>query len=537
MDTIVRARTPTPSGMFAQSPLRLPPTMVERAARRLCWIALACAVTAVVSFLLHRTLQPEVAEAQRNPALPLMALFIVLVSAGMIAVQRFRLLAPSTILNLGLAFEIVAAFVISFFETSVQLHADRAVHGTSMVAVWILAVGLVIPNTPVVKLLTAMGAAATWPLAYTLNLYWNDFDPLPWNRLAVWMFGPSVVAFWTYFMAKRIYQMEIAEQRAEELGSYQLDYLIGSGGMGEVWRARHRMLARDAAIKLIRPELLAMQSGRQAEVTRRRFEREARVTASLQCPHTVYLFDFGTTQQGVFYYVMELLDGISLQVLVDRFGPQPAARVRNILRQACESLEEAHRRGLVHRDVKPSNIFICKVGLRCDFVKVLDFGLVKQTAPDEGTHLTLDGFAAGTPAYMAPEVALGDEHLDGRVDVYSLGCVAYFLLTGQPVFAEPTPTATALAHVQKEPLPPSQRSEVAIPPSLEQVVMRCLAKKPDERPRSAQELRRLLDACTDCGEWTEEQSAEWWALHLPETRERSADKTPLPRPVAVSGDD
>lgn len=509
--------------------------MVERAARRLCWIALACAVTAVASFLLHRTLQPEVAAAQKNPALPLMALFIVLVSAAMIAVQRFRLLSPATVLNLGLAFEVVAAFVISFFETAVQLPVDRAVHGTSMVAVWILAVGLVIPNTPVVKLLTAIAAAATWPLAYTLNLHLNGYDPLPLNRLAVWMFGPLVVAFWTYFMAKRIYRMEIAEHKAEELGSYHLDYLIGSGGMGEVWRARHRMLARDAAIKLIRPELLAMQSGRQAEIMRRRFEREARVTASLRCPHTVYLFDFGTTEQGAFYYVMELLDGISLQVLVDRFGPQPAARVRHILRQACESLEEAHRLGLVHRDIKPSNIFICKVGLRCDFAKVLDFGLVKQTSKDDVTHLTLDGFAAGTPAYMAPEVALGEEHLDGRVDLYSLGCVAYFLLTGHPVFAEATPTATALAHVQKEPLPPSQRSEIAIPESLERVVLQCLAKKREDRPRSAQELRRLLDACTDCGEWTEEQAAEWWALHLPESGRCAPDKTPTPRPVAVSG--
>jgi serine/threonine-protein kinase len=213
---------------------------------------------------------------------------------------------------------------------------------------------------------------------------------------------------------------------------------------------------------------------------------------------------------------MELLDGISLEVLVEQFGPQPAERVIHLLRQICESLEEAHRHGLVHRDIKPSNVFACRLGLEHDFVKVLDFGLVKDVSV-VSTQLTMEGTSAGTPAYMAPEVALGEENVDGRVDIYGLGCVAYFLLTGSPVFHESSPTATALAHVQKPPVPPSQRSEIPIPEDLEQVVLRCLAKKREDRPHSARELSRMLSRCRAAGEWTRDEAHEGWQAYLPET--------------------
>jgi serine/threonine-protein kinase len=340
------------------------------------------------------------------------------------------------------------------------------------------------------------------------------FEPLPASRLLVWIHVPYLMAFVTYAISRRIYRMESEAQKARDLGSYNLVSLLGSGGMGEVWRARHRMLARDAAIKLIRNDLMAGQPGHQSEVTRTRFKREAQAIASLQSPHTVYLFDFGISQDGSFYYVMELLDGMSLQMLVEKFGPQPASRVVHILRQVCESLEEAHRRGLIHRDIKPSNIFACSVGIECDFIKVLDFGLVKNVSPHDTGHLTVTGVSAGTPAYMAPEVAMGEEAIDGRVDIYGLGCVAYFLLTGSPVFEEKTPTATALAHVQKTPVPPSQRSEMHIAARLEEIILRCLAKKPEDRPSSAQELSDLL---ADCGvpEWTREDASEWWQTYLP----------------------
>jgi serine/threonine-protein kinase len=212
---------------------------------------------------------------------------------------------------------------------------------------------------------------------------------------------------------------------------------------------------------------------------------------------------------------MELLDGLELETLISRFGPQPASRVVYILRQVCDSLAEAHLNGLIHRDIKPSNVFLARMGLNFDFVKVLDFGLVK-TDQDDHSRLTVEGTAAGTPAYMAPELATGSP-FDARADIYSLGCVGYFLLTGEPVFDEPSPLSTALAHIQKEPLPPSQRTELAVPASLEQVIMSCLAKKSADRPQSAEELARVLSTCEGVGIWTRDDAEGWWRVHLPES--------------------
>jgi eukaryotic-like serine/threonine-protein kinase len=517
MKQIVRANTPFSNGSSSQDSLGLAPKMVQSAATRLCWISLLCAGVTALSLVLQHSLQPEMAAVMKNPLPALMWLFVMLLSLGMVAVQRFHLLAPVSVLRIGLGFEVAVAFAISFFETSLQLPVDQPVFGCTKIAAWIAVVGLLIPNRPMTKLITALCSASTWPVAYYLNLHLNGFQPLPWTRLAAWVYLPYVLALVTYAVAKRIYSMEVEAEKARELGSYELVSLIGKGGMGEVWRARHHMLARDAAIKLVRSELMMGLSGRQAKVTRSRFEREAQAIAALQCPHTVYLFDFGAAQDGSFYYVMELLDGISLEAMVEQFGPQPPERVIHLLRQICDSLEEAHRHGLVHRDIKPSNIFSCRLGLEYDFAKVLDFGLVKDVSPRSSTQLTMEGTSAGTPAYMAPEVALGDENVDGRVDIYGLGCVAYFLLTGSPVFNENSPTATALAHVQKPPVPPSQRSEVPIPDDLEAVVLRCLEKKREDRPHSARELNRMLSRCRAAGEWTKEDAHEWWQAYLPES--------------------
>lgn len=532
MERICCANTPLTDGGSAPRTPTLAPTVAEGAAVRLGWVAFICASVSALSFLLQRWLQPEMAELLSNPVFSLTWLFVIFVSLAFGFAQRYRLVAPLTLLNLGLGFEVLVAFAMSFSETGVQLPADGAVLGMPKVALWIVVVGLLIPNKPGRKLTTALISASTWPLAYYLNLWWRDFEPLPANRLAMWMYMPYIMAVATYAISKRIYMMEIAVEKARELGSYDMVSPIGKGGMGEVWRARHRMLAREAAIKVIRSELMVAQSGRQAEITRRRFSREAAAIASLQSPHTVYLFDFGISQDGSFYYVMELLDGVSLEVLVEKFGPQPAGRVIHFLRQACESLEEAHRMGLIHRDVKPSNLFTCRVGLEYDFVKVLDFGLVKNLSPRETMHLTMDGTSAGTPAYMAPETAMGETDIDGRVDIYGLGCVAYFLLTGSPVFEEKTPTATALAHVQKEPVPPSERSEIPIPADLERVVLRCLAKKPEDRPHSAQELGRQLAACAAPAAWTREDAAEWWQIHLPESSSYRVARQPAAVAVA-----
>jgi serine/threonine-protein kinase len=529
----MRPATPWEIQTEASAKPTLAPQLVEDAVVRLYWICLFCAVLAACSAVLQSLLQPEIVQRLKDPVVYWTWILVLLFTLAIGVIRQFRLLPPLAILNLGLVFEVLVAFAISLAETAVPISGQGPVLGIPKVALWIAVVGLLIPNKPGTKLAVAFISASMWPLAYALNLHLQGFEPLALNRLMVWLHVPYLMAFVTYALAKRIYVMETAAQKARDLGSYNLVSLIGSGGMGEVWRARHSMLARDAAIKLIRNDLIGVKPGYELEIARKRFKREAQAIASLQSPHTIYLFDFGISRDGAFYYVMELLDGISLQMLVDKFGPQPASRLVHILRQVCNSLEEAHRRGLVHRDITPSNIFACKVGIEHDFIKVPDFGLVKNLSPKESLHLTLEGASAGTPAYMAPEIAMGEETIERRVDIYTLGCVAYFMLTGEPVFVEKTATATALAHVQKEPLPPSQRSEMQIPPQLEQVILRCLAKKPADRPQTAQELDRLMAGC-GVSEWTQEDAYEWWQTYLPESSShRMARRSQPAEPVSA----
>jgi serine/threonine-protein kinase len=298
-----------------------------------------------------------------------------------------------------------------------------------------------------------------------------------------------------------------------EAGGYVLVHRLAEGGMGEVWMARHRMLERLAAVKLIRSELLGRDSQRQAAAIKR-FTREAKETAALKSVHTVDVYDFGVTADGTLYYAMELLDGMSAETLVRRFGPVGYERAVHLLRQICRSLGEAHERGLVHRDIKPANVFLCRQGGDSDFVKVLDFGLVRQAADPDSRELTGAGLTVGTPAYMAPEMALG-ESVDGRADIYAIGCVAYWLLTGRPVFTGETPVATALKHVASAPVRPSHLTEVEIPAALEELVLACLAKDPADRPQTAAELEARLAACVSPNAWRAENSQQWWQLHQP----------------------
>jgi eukaryotic-like serine/threonine-protein kinase len=291
------------------------------------------------------------------------------------------------------------------------------------------------------------------------------------------------------------------------MGSYRLVEKIGQGGMGEVWRAEHRLLAREAAIKLIAP----VAGAESLPVIRQRFEREARAIAALASPHTVTLFDYGVTEEGRLYYVMELLRGIDLEELVERYGPLPPERAAFLLLQMCASLEEAHSAGLTHRDIKPRNVLVSRLGTEYDFVKLLDFGLVKSTGAGEA-QLTKPESTAGTPAFMAPETAMGGA-VDSRADIYSLGCTGYWLLTGRLVFEGKTPTAILMEHVRAAPMPPSQRVETAIPAGLEALILECLAKEPGARPQGAGELRGRLEEWAR--DWPRARSASWWKQHRP----------------------
>lgn len=385
----------------------------------------------------------------------------------------------------------------------------------------ILIYGMFIPNT------WKRAAAVVVPiglvplvLRIVLRLEFPEFQGLVSVEEATATLVPLAIAVGAaVYGAHVISGLRLRAYEARQLGQYRLVEEIGVGGMGEVWKAKHKMLARPAAIKLIRPEMLGPDDPTMASTLLQRFELEAQATATLTSPHSVMIYDFGISDEGVFYYVMELLDGMDLYSIVSRFGPLPPSRVIEFLSQTCDSLGDAHHRGLIHRDVKPGNIFACRMGRTLDFVKVLDFGLVKESARTEpGTPmLTQIGAATGTPGFMAPEQALG-QAVDRRSDLYALGCVGYWLLTGQFVFDQTNMTAMILDHVKTAPVPPSQRSEAAIPEDLERVIMHCLEKEPDKRPRTAEELYEMLSACQDFGKWEQKEAREWWKANLPVER-------------------
>jgi serine/threonine protein kinase len=287
---------------------------------------------------------------------------------------------------------------------------------------------------------------------------------------------------------------------------------LGIGGMGEVWSARHHLLARPAAIKLIRPAILATHGPDEAKRLLRLFEREAQTTARLMSPHTICLFDFGVTLDGTFYYVMELLDGYDLQTLVKKFGKQPPERVVHLMIQATDSLHEAHQHQLVHRDLKPANIFTCDYGGEVDFVKVLDFGLVMDRRPTE-EELQKAGLI-GTPAVMAPEMVRFNAPVDQRADIYALGCVAYWLLTSERVFEAENRADMLVMHAHQRPVPPSKRAGITVPEPLETLILQCLDKNPNRRPQSARELGDRLRELGLHETWTRDRREAWWrTLH------------------------
>ena len=434
---------------------------------------------------------------------------------------------PQLLLDIGLIFEVVGAFGISmaqFWDVYPEwspLYLESYL-GIPWECVWIIIFPLIAPNTPGKVLLASVAAASTAPLVFILSYTFGATSAA--TPLAVilpyFLFTTYVCAGIAFFVSREIQRYGRRLKKAREIGSYELVEQLGAGGMGEVWKARHRMLARPSAIKLIRGELLGADLASRSGVSKR-FQREAKATASLRSCHTIDIYDFGVTEEGAFYYVMELLDGLSLETLVKRYGPISAERAVYLLRQVCHSLEEAHG-CMIHRDIKPANIFTCHLGPDHDFVKVLDFGLVKTTMGLEGmqTQLTGEGVAAGTPAYMAPETAL-EKEVDGRADLYAVGCVAYWLLTGDHVFHGKSPVSTILEHVRSTPVPPSQRTEIPIPDRLEQVILACLEKDPADRPQTAAQLADLFAESVDTQAWDGARAREWWRLHQPGSTEES----------------
>jgi serine/threonine-protein kinase len=369
----------------------------------------------------------------------------------------------------------------------------------------ILLYGMFIPNTWR-RCAGVVGTAAIIPLVISLttgisaNATRGHGPELFWVPLAVWMAVAAAIAI---YGAHRIEILRVEASNARKLGQYTLKQRLGSGGMGEVYLAEHVLLRRPCAVKLIRPDRTTDSN------SLLRFEREVQATATLTHPNTVQIFDYGHAEDGTFYYAMEYLPGLNLEELVKRHGPLPPERAIHLLRQVCGALHEAHAAGLIHRDIKPNNVITCARGGLHDVAKLLDFGLVRWHGAGGGDNLTQEGAVTGTPAYMSPEQADGKKDLGARSDIYSLGAVAYYLLTGQPPFVRPTPLQTLIAHVC-DPAAPLDQLRADVPADLQAVVLRCQEKDPARRFPDARSLDTGLASCHAAGLWTEDRGATWW---------------------------
>jgi serine/threonine-protein kinase len=516
--TIRRLRE-TPATLTSAAGSRPVPNDVLRlASRRLQVMALMAAVLWVIGPVLRHlalhAMQPD--DARWATFLPAdwVAVGSCAVSFALYWYLRSRDRDPLMVMDLGLAYMVTTAFALG-----VLMHLGGALpDDTPSVAptiTWIgpfmLMFAAIVPVSPRKMLAAGLVAAAMDPLGMVIWRAAGAYEFGPMSDLLLMHYPNFLMLGVAVVISRVVTGLGQQVSREREMGSYRLGELLGSGGMGEVYLATHRMLARPAAIKLIRPEVLAASDGAGAELAMMRFKREAEAAANLRSPHTVELYDFGVTEDGTLYAVMELLDGMTLQALVHDHGPMPAARAVHVLRQVCESLEEAHATGLVHRDIKPANIHIGRLGLRHDFVKVLDFGLVKSVAEREHGMATGIGLTPGTPAFMAPEMA-GDETIDARADLYALGCVAYYLLTGRLVFEGSTGLQIMARHLQAVPVAPSCRTDQVVPAALDHLVLACLAKHPADRPESAAAVAAALDAMR-VGPWSAEEASEWWSLH------------------------
>jgi serine/threonine-protein kinase len=518
---IVEPRAPTPApGAENNVTGRLPDDLLSEHVQRLAVLGAIGAGLWAFSLFMHTVVTPLTVGTRIPRSEIVIEVLGMIVSLAVFLNVRYARQCLQTKTDVGLVFMVLNAILIAMLNTwTVTPTVETLTNRLSWTTIVILITAMIVPATPRKMLAASLVAASMDPLGvWVAHLRGAAVVPSAVNTLVLFM--PNYVCAVVAVLPSHVLQhIGRRFRQVQAMGSYHLVELLGRGGMGEVWRAEHQLLARSAAIKLIRPEMLGVSSRDGGRVALRRFEREAQATAALSSHHTIRVFDFGITNEGTFYYVMELLSGRDLESLVREFGPVPADRAVYMLRQACHSLADAHARGLVHRDIKPANIYVCRMGLEYDFIKVLDFGLVKVNDKNSGmqeTLVTSTQTTTGTPAFMAPEVILGQTDVDRRADVYALGCVAYYLLTGHLVFEADTPMKMLMHHVQTPPIPPSQRTELDIPRELDDLVMACLEKDPDKRPQDAGLLFEMACHCTTGSGWNNAAAKHWWESHLME---------------------
>ena len=485
-----RAQTPIPCARQPLAATRLPDDLLCEHVQR---VAIAGAVGASL-WLFGLVMDALVMPATLGTKPPAMMLIVdvlgVLGSAALFAFIRHSSYATQLKADVGLMFMVLNAAAVALINTQARSLTIATMGGhVSWMTIVILVGSMILPTTPRKMLAVALFSASMDPFGVWIAHLRGLAVPSMTDAFVIFM--PNYACAFVAVLPSHVLQRIGRKLRqAQEMGSYHLVELLGRGGMGEVWRAEHRLLARAAAIKLVRPELLGASTEASARTMLRRFEREAQATAALSSPHTIRIFDFGVT----------------------------ADRTLFLLSQVCHSLADAHARGLVHRDVTPANIYTCRMGLEYDFIKVLDFGLVKFNDPGtmETTLMTGPHVTTGTPAFMAPEIITNEGEVDQRADVYALGCVAYYLLTGQLVFEAETPMKMFLQHMQAAPIPPSMRSELRIPREVDELVLACLEKEPSKRPQNAEEVMRMIRRCRSAQGWDGDSARAWWQTNLSE---------------------
>jgi eukaryotic-like serine/threonine-protein kinase len=487
----------------------LPRDLEEAAASRLAFVALVAMIASAVgyaaSFLRKANIGPRA--GTDRPAWLILVCFAL--SLAMLLLARSRRVEVSVKLSASIAYAIAMCALIAVFRHALRYLPEDVLRGFSPLTLGILFFAVMVPMPPRRMAVTATLAALTDPLALLFTIARGNPNPPP--NLWLWLFLPNVVAVGLAVAAARVvYHLGQAVRKARRLGSYRLVEKLGEGGMGEVWRAEHATLARPAAVKIVRASVVGSSNAESSGKVLQRFQREAKATAMLSSPHTVELYDYGVSDDGTFYYVMELLEGMDLDTLLTQAGLLEPERAVHLLLGICHSLRDAHASGVVHRDIKPANIYVCKKGGELDYVKVLDFGLARRVDTDiKESRVTIAGEVIGTPQYMAPEALCGAD-VDGRTDLYAVGCVAYRMLTGHDVFEEPTVMALLAAHLQKPPRP-IQDLVPGVPAQLAQIVMGCLAKAPADRPASSAVLMQELQATGLASLWTPARAHAWWA--------------------------
>jgi eukaryotic-like serine/threonine-protein kinase len=513
--------TPTPSG--------LPRDLEEAAAGRLVFCAVVSLVLMVVALVASFLQQPNIG-ARAGIERPRWTIVVgIALSVGLWLVARSKRVQVKTKLLVGIGAMVAACALIALFRHSLPYTVYDVLRGFSPVTLVILFFAIVVPMSPRRMAVAATLGAITDPIVLGLTIAAGN--PVPKPTLWLWLFLPNAVVIGLAIAAARVvYGLGQIIRKARQMGSSRLVEKLGEGGMGEVWRAEHATLARPAAVKMVQPSVLGARKPEAVSRVLQRFEREAQATAMLSSPHTIELYDYGISEDGTFFYVMELLDGMDLETLLKRCGRLEPERTVHLLLGACHSLRDAHESGVIHRDIKPANIYVCKKGGELDFVKVLDFGLARRVDTDVGEHrVTVAGEMLGTPQYMAPE-CLGEGDVDARADLYSLGCVAYRMLTGHDVFEEQGLWPLLTAHLQQAPHPLEALAE-GVPPQLAGIVMRCLAKAPADRPATSAVLMQELEATRLADRWTPARAQAWWAAR----DQQEAARTPVGACVAELG--